>query len=239
MSRRDSTEKNMSEKIKQTQAMLAKHHRDGKAFAQMMKDTYAGRFNDDFWTIWAERIEPILSSEPVVLDLGTGPGLFLKEVTQRNPKIKAIGIECAEYMLEAAQDLPVNGEIIFADLHDPHLLLADNSVDADIASVVLHEMHQPIRTLHEMQRCLKPGGIFYVMDWVRAPLKQYLGNSTVAVFEKTTTVTELEDVFIHFIEHNRFSIDDLTFMLESTGFRILEKTPLRDGQMARLVAQKV
>jgi ubiquinone/menaquinone biosynthesis C-methylase UbiE len=173
-----------------------------------------------------------------VLDLGTGPALFLKEVTQRHPQIKAIGVECAEYMLNASKELPENCQIVEADLHDPHLPLADDSVDAVVASVVLHEMHQPIRTMQEMQRCLKPGGIFYVMDWVRAPLAQYLQDAELPVFEQGTDVAELEDLFIHFIEHNRFSIDDLAFMLENTGFRILEKTPLKNGQMARIVAEK-
>lgn len=229
----------MSDKLQQTQAMLAKHHRDGEAFAELMKETYVGRFNDAFWAVWAERVEPILSDAPVVLDLGTGPGLFLQDVAQRHPQIKAMGVECAEYMLDAAKGLSENCEIIEADLHDPHLPLSDASVDAVVASVVLHEMHQPVRTLQEMQRCLKPGGIFYVMDWVRAPLAQYLESSELDVFDRQTDTGELEDLFIHFIEHNRFSIDDLVFMLESTGFRVLEKTPLKDGQMARLVAEKI
>jgi len=38
----------MSKKIKQTQDMLAKHHRDGAAFAELMKETFADRFNDTF-----------------------------------------------------------------------------------------------------------------------------------------------------------------------------------------------
>ena len=39
-------EQTLSHTLKNTQEMLAKHHRDGEAFAQMMKDTYASRFND-------------------------------------------------------------------------------------------------------------------------------------------------------------------------------------------------
>lgn len=228
----------MSEKLQQTQEMLAKHHRDGEAFVQLMKDTYAGRFNEDFWALWDEQIAPVLSESPVILDLGTGPGVFLADVRARHLTARAIGVECAEYMLNATNELPEDCEVIEADLHDPHLPLEDNSVDAVVASVVLHEMHQPIRTLQEMQRCLKPGGVFYVMDWVRAPLAQYLADSELDVFDKTTGTNELEDLFIHFIEHNRFSIDDLAFMLEKTGFKVLEKTPLKAGQMARLLVTK-
>jgi arsenite methyltransferase len=228
----------MNDKLQQTQTMLAKHHKDGEAFVQLMKDTYAGRFNEDFWALWAQRIEPALSESPLVLDLGTGPGTFLRDVVERYPNVRAIGVECAQYMLEATKNLPTGCEVLAADLHDPHLSLEDGSIDAVVASVVLHEMHQPIRTLQEMYRCLKPGGMFYVMDWVRAPLQQYLADSELAVFDKQTDTEELEDLFIHFIEHNRFSIDDLAFMLENTGFRVLEKTPLKNGQMARLLAEK-
>ena len=77
------------------------------------------------------------------------------------------------------------------------------------------------------------------MDWVRAPLPLYLADSELAVFDRQTPVNEVEDLFIHFIEHNRFSIDDLAFMLENTGFRVLEKTPLKNGQMARILAEKI
>ncbi len=228
----------MNIKLQQTQSMLTKHHRDGKAFVQLMKDTYAGRFNADFWTLWNTHMIPLLGKSPVILDLGTGPGTFLRDVHERHPMARVIGVECAEYMLEAASDLPEGCEIITADLHDPQLPLTDNSADVAVASVVLHEMHQPVRTLQEMQRCLKPGGIFYVMDWVRAPLTQYLKHSQLAVFDRQTSVDALEDLFIHFIEHNRFSIDDLIFMLENTGFRVLEKAPLKEGRMARIVAEK-
>ncbi len=228
----------MNDRLKQTQDMLAKHHRDGAAFAQMMKDTFDGRFNDDFWAMWARDIEPALSDEPVILDLGTGPGMLLRALAARYPRLRAIGVECADYMLAAADELPAGCEIITADLHDPHLPLDDGSVDAAVASVVLHEMHQPVRALQEVARCLKPGGRLYVLDWVRAPLKQYLEEAELDVFAPDTPLDALEDLFIHFIEHNRFSADDLVFLLENTGFRALQTTMLKDGRQARLIAEK-
>ena len=224
--------------MQQTQDMLAKHHRDGAAFAQLMKDTFADRFNETFWAMWSELMEPALPESPTILDLGTGPGMFLKALATRYPGAHAVGVECAPYMLDAATELPQGCEIITADLHDPHLPLDEGSVDAAVASVVLHEMHQPVRTLQEVYRCLKSGGRFYVLDWVRAPLAQYLADSELAVFDRETPVNELEDLFIHFIEHNRFSADDLVFMLEKTGFHILKKDALKDGRQARIIAEK-
>ncbi len=228
----------MSEAVKKTQEMLAKHHRDGAAFAQLMKETFESRFNEGFWAFWDGHIKPCLSSAATVLDLGTGPGLFLRALVDRYPDMKAYGVECAPYMLDAVENLPPNAKIITSDLHDPHLPLADNSVDAAVASVVLHEMHQPVKTLLEIQRCLKPGGVFYILDWVRAPLDVYLQNSDVKVFDRATSAEALEDLFVHFIEHNRFSREDLEFMLRNTGFDIVESTPLLGGRQARILARK-
>jgi ubiquinone/menaquinone biosynthesis C-methylase UbiE len=228
----------MTEAVKKTQEMLAKHHRDGAAFAQMMKETFTSRFNDTFWAFWEENIMPHLVADATVLDLGTGPGLFLRALVQRYPEMTAYGVECAPYMLDAVESLPNNAKIITADLHDPHLPLPEASVDAAVASVVLHEMHQPVKTLLEIQRCLKPGGVFYILDWVRAPLEMYLHNSDVKVFDRGTSAEALEDLFVHFIEHNRFSREDLEFMLANTGFDIVQSTPLLEGRQARILAQK-
>lgn len=39
----------MSNRLVRTQAMLVKHHRDGQRFAQMMRETYHARYNEDLW----------------------------------------------------------------------------------------------------------------------------------------------------------------------------------------------
>ncbi len=230
----------MSERLQQTQAMLAKHHRDGERFAELMKQSFADRFNDDFWAEWARWVEPVYSAKPVVLDLGAGPGLFVKALAERTAGMHAIGVECAPYMLEAAVELPDGCEMIAEDLHEPHLPLTGNSVDAAMASVVLHEMNQPLRTLQEVARCLKPGGRFYILDWVRAPLEVYIRAQTeeARVFDPATPVDELEDLFVHFIEHNRFSREDLIYMLNMCGFSVIHSRLMKEGRYAHIVAEK-
>ncbi len=226
--------------IERTREILAKHHRDGAWFADLMRETYAGRFNDEFWNIWQEMIDPMVGEHPTFVDLGSGPALFLRDLRKRYPNAHLVGVECAPYMLEAMGELPDNCEIVNQDLHDPHLPLADGSVDAVVASVVLHEMSQPLRTMQEVLRCLKPGGRFYILDWVRTPLQQYIAAEAEEekVFSSEISVDELDDLFTHFIEHNRFSADDLAYMLEKTGYRVIEKSLLKEGRFARLIAQK-
>ena len=228
----------IKQSLKQTQDMLAKHHRNGEVFAEMMKESFASRFNEKFWGMWQEHIEPSLPEQATIVDLGTGPGSFLKAITERHPQARAIGVECAPYMLEAVVDLPDNAQIMMADLHDPHLALEDNSVDVAVASVVVHEMSQPIKSFFEVQRILKPGGLFYILDWVRVPLEQYLESHDVPIFERATGADALDDLFTHFIEHNRFSVDDLVFMLSHCGFEISFKEMLNNNQLTRLIARK-
>lgn len=230
----------MSKRREQTQEMLAKHHRDGERFARLMEETFDSRFDEHFWAAWQKWVEPAYSSRPVVLDLGAGPGLFVKALAKRYPGIRAIGIEVAPYMLAAVGALPAGCEIIEEDLHEPRLPLADASVDAVMASVVLHEMDQPLRTLQEISRVMRPGGRFYITDWVRAPLEVYVRNQTdeARVFGGEITTEELEDFFIHFIEHNRFSREDLIYLLNHTGFAVIHTELVKEGRFSRIVAER-
>jgi SAM-dependent methyltransferase len=230
----------MSDRRRQTEEMLAKHHRDGARFVQLMKESFDSRFDETFWSAWRQWVEPAYSAQPVVLDLGAGPGLFVQALARRYPGIRAIGVEVAPYMLQAVEDLPAGCEIMAEDLHDPHLPLDDGSVDAVMCSVVLHEMDQPLRALQEISRVMRRGGRFYITDWVRAPLEVYVRNQTDAakLFGKDITTAELEDFFIHFVEHNRFSREDLVYLLNHTGFAVIHSEIAKEGRYARIVAER-
>lgn len=228
----------MTEDKHQTVSMLEKHHGDGEAFAQLMEETFEGRFNVDFWQMWENSIVPGLPDEPVVVDFGTGPGTFIKVLAKKYSNAKVHGVEFAPYMLEAVGELPQNASIVEADLQNPRLPFHDNSVDAAVSSVVIHEMIQPLRMLREAWRVMKPGAKFYIYDWVRASLESYLKNSETDPFDDSISQEALEDLFVHFIEHNRFSLEDLIFMMTKTGFRILDSGLRNDGQHAWLLAEK-
>ena len=227
----------MNERLSQTQAMLKKHHRDGPAFAKLMEESFAGRFGEEFWEMWDKNIAPTLSPNSTVVDLGTGPASFPKALAGKYPEMNIYGVEAATYMVEAAGELPSNVEIVVADLHDPHLSFADGSIDVAVASVVVHEMLQPVRMFQEIKRILRQGGIFYVYDWVRVPLSQYLAKNEFYPFDGTHSVDELDDLFVHFIEHNRFSFEDLKYLLTSAQFKILDTGNKNNGQHAWVLAK--
>lgn len=222
----------------QTITMLQKHHGNGAEFAQLMETSFEGRFNDEFWLLWNRSILPGLPDKSVIVDFGTGPGTFIKTLATKYKKSKVYGVECAPYMLEAVGDLPDNAEMVESDLQNPKLPFEDNSVDVAVASVLVHEMIQPVRMFREVWRTLKHGGKFYIYDWVRAPLETYLKSSDVDPFDDNISQETLEDLFIHFIEHNRFSLEDLKFMLSKTNFAILHSGFRNEQQHGWILAEK-
>lgn len=221
--------------------LLYQHHR-GPSFSERMVATAPGRFNEAFWQFWQMHIEPCLPPAPRLLDLGTGPGFALGQWAQRYPGGHFIGVDVMPYMLErAAADLKgIPGiQLLQADLHDPHLPLAANSIDAAQAVVVLHEMVQPLRLLQEVLRLLKPGGRFLLVDWVRAPLSLYFDADTEAqLFQSDTPLETLLDQFTHFYEHNRFSAEDLVWLLEKVGFAVVAQQLYNQNRFVRLAAEK-
>lgn len=224
-----------------TREMLARHHR-GPEFSTAMETSFPNRFNEAFWSFWQQYIHPVLPARPTLVDFGTGPGLLLREWAQRYPQGQLIGVELMPYMLEKAQhhlaDLP-EVQLIQSDLHDPRLPLPAGSVDAAQAVVVLHEMTQPIRLLQATWTLLKPGGRLLVVDWVRAPIALYFDEATVnQLFDPATDLDLINDRLTHFYEHNRFSADDLIWLVQQVGFVVVGQELYNQSRFLRLALEK-
>ncbi|MEN9460994.1 MAG: hypothetical protein RIS84_1014 [Pseudomonadota bacterium] len=216
--------------------LLEKHHRDGPEFAKYMLMSGQKRFDASFWAAWKQWMIPALGSPAVIADFGCGPAALLKLLKAFHPQAKLIGVEFAPYMLEHID--PKMFQVIAHDLHLPNLPLEANSVDVIVSTHTLHELNQPVRLLESVHRCLKVGGRALLIDWVRVPLPTYLEiQNEQAVFEKDEPA--LEDVFVHFMEHNRYEREDIDWLLNKLGFKILESVTLEKPQFARWVVEKV
>jgi SAM-dependent methyltransferase len=97
---------------------------------------------------------PKISSGATVLELGCGNGSFIKVCVSR--QWKTIGSDLnpdLENVIKA-----IGGDFIYTEL--PKIELPDNSLDAVFAWQVLEHLYEPIETLREIERVLKPDGIF-------------------------------------------------------------------------------
>lgn len=202
---------------------LAAHHRNFEEFTQQIIDSHPTRFNESFWRFIEQHIRPLQPQKMV--DFGAGPGLFLIDLHRKFPNTQLIGIEAQPIMLSRAEGFlkPYHAEIrlIQHDLTSPQTPgILTESIDAAFASMVLHEMQLPNLLIDEAQRVLKPNGIWVVFDWVRQPLATYFeGNRP-----------ETLDEFTHFSEHCRMTPEDWIWLIEKSGFELLEAQPLHDGK---------
>lgn len=227
--------------MEKTEQQILRHHGgDGEHARKMITQTYADRHDDAFWEFWAQHIDVVIQPDDGLMDFGAGTGLFVQDLAQRYPHCKVIGIEAAPYMLSAPVVLPDNARIQAGDLNEPGLVIAENSVAAIMTNMVVHELIQPVLMFQAAYRWLKPGGRFCIIDLVRQPLQDYLTHKypNAEISQGELTRASLEDAFEHFLEHNRYHAADIIYMLEATGFTLVEQTALKNGRMVRLVVEK-
>ncbi len=218
-----------------TLSLLKQHHNGGTEFVELMKNSASDRFNPDFWQSWATWIAPVLSDVPKIADFGCGPGMLLQMLRQRYPHSHLIGVEYAPYMLEVLT--PELYDVIAHDLHETQMPIVANSLDAITLIYCLHELNQPITALKTVYDTLKFGGRCFIMDWVRVPLPVYLTSQvTQDVFSADNKT--LRDIFTHFIEHNRYLANDVSWLLEEIGFTILEQTQTKSEQFVHWIVEK-
>jgi len=106
-----------------------------------------------------------------VLDVGTGTALIPIELARRDFACHITAIDLAEEMLKLARrNVTAAGveQVIVPELVDAKgLPYPDGAFDAVISNSIVHHIPEPLRTLAEMQRVLRPGGVLFVRDLLR------------------------------------------------------------------------
>ncbi len=227
--------------MNKTQAQILKHHGgDGEHARSMITSSYERRHDVDFWEFWNAQMGVVINKSEVLVDLGAGIGQFVNDLALRYPANTIVGIEAAPYMLAAQQPLPANARMVEDDLNAPQLRVEPGSAAVVMANMIVHELPQPVLMFKAIHQWLKPGGRLCIIDLVRQPLESYLEHKYPdrKMWKEAVPQDEVEQVFEHFLEHNRYHTDDLLYMLNSLGFTTIETTSQRDGRMVRIVVEK-
>jgi SAM-dependent methyltransferase len=195
---------------------------------QRMVATHAERFEAAFWAFFGAHVGPRLPPRAVMVDLGCGPGLLLRDLGERCPGAVLHGYDVTPAMIDYARQLTFKTASATFALHEvaatplPH---AAGTVHLASMSSVLHVFDEPLPTLAEIRRVLAPGGIFLLNDWVRQPLSTYLAWRRDVL--KESGPDGLRRAFRLFPAQNKYTVDDWRWLLGEAGFEILAQTELR------------
>jgi SAM-dependent methyltransferase len=198
-----------------------------EVFVQRMVASYPERFSDVFWKFFTDEVMPRVPSQPVVMDLGCGPGLFLQDVAGRYTPSALHGYDITPAMIAQAQTLAYNGTTATLAVHDltaGPLPVAAGSVHLVHMSAVLHVLDDPYPVLADIRRVLASGGIFVLNDWIRSPLPVYLESRT---DHSDDPEADRQRWFRLFPVHNKYTPEDWQWLLDSNGFQVHHKTQVR------------
>ena len=206
---------------------------DDELLARMIR-SHAERYNQVYWDAFDEHARPRLSDAPVVVDLGCGPGLLLRDLSERVPGAALHGLDLTPAMIESAAGLEYAGAVPTLAVHDllkDRLPFDDASVDLVAVTAVLHLFDDLFPLLTDVKRVLKPAGTLLMYEWVRTSLAEYMArpqdNPTGDPAAAQRRRLKL------FAAHNHYAVEDWRWILHEAGFPVAGEA-LPNGQFHRL-----
>jgi len=103
---------------------------------------------------------PVEAGE-AVLDLGTGSGYALRALRETRNAGRCVGLDGSPEMVQNAREYTDDDLISYVcgDFHD--LPFADDSIDHCWSMEAFYYAQEPLETLRELRRVLRPGGTFF------------------------------------------------------------------------------
>jgi SAM-dependent methyltransferase len=197
---------------------------------QRMIATHPERFGESYWTFFDTQVAPMLPPRALMIDLGCGPGLLLRDLSERFPSATLHGYDVTPAMIAHARQLHYGGAhptLAILDITTQPLPLEKGSVHLVSMSSVLHVLDEPLPALAEIRRVLAPRGIFLLNDWVRQSLAVYLALRREMMGENETEADCLRRGYRLFPAHNKYTTEDWQWLLVQADFTIRDETQLR------------
>src|SRR2546421_371341 len=153
------------------------HRNLPKAFAgrgSRIYDLVARRVLRGFYRRLADDVSATAPQGGAVLDVGTGPGVLLVELSRRRPDLHLTGIDLSADMVGAAsRNLGPRATVRVGSVTE--LPFPDRSFDLIVSSLSLHHWDHPEAAVPELARVLRPGGRLQIYDFRFAPFDTLTG----------------------------------------------------------------
>ena len=110
---------------------------------------------------YGKTIAKLVGTRRILLDAGCGPGKYDVEIARRGCRVIAgdISLNMLKLLSSRLQNTPVQS-VIPCRFNAYSLPLLNQSIDAVMATSLLHFVGEPPQVIGEIRRVLRPGGIF-------------------------------------------------------------------------------
>ncbi len=144
------------------------------------RDRISRSFFDDLGQNWEKVQEEVLDpkiyrdrliqalppSSRLILDLGCGPGGLIPFLLNKAEKV--LGVDSSSGMVETCRKaFRGNQRVEIREAHLEHLPIPRSKADSVVASMVLHHLSHPPRVFQQVNRVLKIGGTFAIVDLLK------------------------------------------------------------------------
>jgi ubiquinone/menaquinone biosynthesis C-methylase UbiE len=205
-----------------------------EAFAEYMK-----KFPDLYQYLAQIVVNHTSVPQPVIVDLGVGPGLLSVEIYRKIPQAIVVGVDPLMKMLRLAKENVKNAcfytfEPVLGV--SEHLPLKNNTVDVIVSRFSLPYWREPEQSFQEMRRTLRPGGRVVLEGLNRDfPTWKLLFIKIHMLFNHAG-----QDVTKYHVDayKDAHTMEQVEQYFTSAGFTILEKEGRKSEWKFILVAEK-
>ena len=182
----------------------------------------------------------ITKSSPVIVDLGSGPGLLSLEIFKLIQKSTIIGIDPSIEMLNIAKENTLKKEFKsykILQAKSENIPLKDSIADVIISRFSLTYWKEPDISFNEINRVLKPKGKLIL----EALNKDYpKGKLLLIKLQMILKSAPKETIKYHIDAYDQaYSIDEVQKLLENTNFKILDMKGNIKSWKFIIIAEKI
>jgi ubiquinone/menaquinone biosynthesis C-methylase UbiE len=177
--------------------------------------------------------------KPIIVDLGTGPGLLSLEINKLMPDTRIVGIDPSIHMLTIA-----NRKFSDTDCKQCNLVMArienipfkKNFADAIVSRLSLSSWEKPKKGFSEIFRILKPGGIL-VLEVLNKKFPKWRLNLIKLHMKLNKAGKNVTKYHIDYYK-KAYSVKQVEQFLIETGFDIIEKDGKRSEWKFLIIAKR-
>jgi len=199
---------------------------------------YSNLYEELAQTIYKELTENI--DNPIILDLGSGPGLINNEIKKILNKSIILSLDASPEMLKKAHksrnkafEQKINGILSISE----NIPIKANTIDILVSRFSLSYWNKPEKAFSEIHRIIKPNGkiILEVLNKKFPKWKLFLIKIHMSLkFAGKEVIKYHIDAY-----KNAYHFDKIKSLLESNGFKIIKKEFKEKDWKIKIIALKI